>query len=276
MLGKLMKHEWKATCRMGCLMLGAMVFVTLLGWLSFQAPMWRSLGGYGSFDGLGWVDVLSFFSLGLYAILAAGVSFCLLIYLGVRFYRTMYTDEGYLTHTLPVTKGQILASKLIVSGIWELLIVLSIYLSVMLIVLSMIAAFLPDNYSLSRLWGEFAFGIWDFLEEMGMWLDFEAFHVLGVMIAASLLGPFTTVAILFGAISLGQLVPKGRFMMGILFYVIILVAQQMLVSLFYSFAYTAGVYIRIRTEVSIAVNLLTAIVLYVLSYYVISKKLNMT
>ena len=35
MLGKLIKYEWKSTCRMGLLMLGSMVLVTLLGWMAF-------------------------------------------------------------------------------------------------------------------------------------------------------------------------------------------------------------------------------------------------
>ena len=43
MLGKLVKHEWRSTYRMGCLMLFITLMVTFLGWLSFQSPMWRQL-----------------------------------------------------------------------------------------------------------------------------------------------------------------------------------------------------------------------------------------
>ena len=137
MLGKLIKHEWKGTYRMGCLMLGAMAVVTFLGWLSFQAPVWKSMNG-GSQASFGWLDIFSMFTVMIYAMLLVCVTFGIKVYLGVRFYRTMYTDEGYLTHTLPATKNQILASKILVSGLWTLFILLSVYLSLLLLVCSMV------------------------------------------------------------------------------------------------------------------------------------------
>ena len=59
----------------------------------------------------------------------------------------MYTDEGYLLHTLPVTKHEILASKILVGGLWVLIIVFSMYLSLFLLGLSMVWVILPDNYT---------------------------------------------------------------------------------------------------------------------------------
>lgn len=38
----------------------------------------------------------------------------------VNFYKNLYTDEGYLTFTLPVKKGNILLSKFITAMIWSL------------------------------------------------------------------------------------------------------------------------------------------------------------
>mgnify|MGYP006882960014 CR=1 FL=1 len=45
MLGKLIKHEWKGTYRVGCLMMLLMAGITFFGWLAFQSPMWKELSG---------------------------------------------------------------------------------------------------------------------------------------------------------------------------------------------------------------------------------------
>ena len=90
-----------------------------------------------------------------------------------------------------------------------------------------------------------------------------------------MVGAFTSNAILFGAISLGQLVSRARLFMGILYYILILVAEQMLVSLFRSFATSLGTYMSSSLNIQFAVNLLVAAALYITSYFIISRKLNM-
>ena len=42
------------------------------------------------------------------------------VYLTVRFYKTMYGNQGYLTHTLPVSTTSVLNVKLLVSVFWML------------------------------------------------------------------------------------------------------------------------------------------------------------
>ena len=109
MLGKLIKHEWKSTYKMGCLMLVVIALITVFGWLAFQTPMWKSLSR-NDFS-FGWLDIFGFLTLMMYVLLLVGVNFGILIYLGVRFYKTMYTDEGYLTHTLPVESTSCLSAR---------------------------------------------------------------------------------------------------------------------------------------------------------------------
>ena len=59
------------------------------------------------------------------------LAFVLMIY---RFYKNLMTDEGYLMFTLPVTTGQLIWSKMIVSAVWLLataaMDVLSMFISV--------------------------------------------------------------------------------------------------------------------------------------------------
>ena len=60
-----------------------------------------------------------FFVAAAFFIIASAIVTWILIYL--RFYRNLYTDEGYLTFTLPVSRGTLLASKTANAVIWSTL-----------------------------------------------------------------------------------------------------------------------------------------------------------
>ena len=62
------------------------------------------------------------------------VSLGITIYLAVHFYKTMYTDEGYLTHTLPVGGRELLWSKLIPMAAWSLLTMLVVVLAAVVLI----------------------------------------------------------------------------------------------------------------------------------------------
>ena len=53
--------------------------------------------------------------------IAVGISFATSLLTAIRFYKNLFSDEGYLTLTLPVTRGQHLFSKTIVGTAWCLL-----------------------------------------------------------------------------------------------------------------------------------------------------------
>ena len=78
----------------------------------------------------------------LYVIMLLASTWGMLIFLGIRFYRSMYTDEGYLSHTLPVTANQLFLSKILVSGVWYLFISIGIGISVVALVVSLMTGLL--------------------------------------------------------------------------------------------------------------------------------------
>ena len=278
MLGRLIKHEWKSVYKVGCLMLGAMVLVTFFGWLAFQTPMWRSLGnGRSSF---GWQDIFGAFTLLLYAVLLVVINSGIVIYVGVRFYKTMYTDEGYLLHTLPVTKHEILVSKILVGGLWVMIIFFSMYLSLFLLGMSMLWAVLPDQYTMAELWQEFRDGMGELLWLAGAELGIDFGIWFWKVLFTSLITPFVTLTTLFGAISLGQLASKHRVLTAILCYVGILIAESMISSVFgsimtFSYLNSFGAYADRSSLAAFCVRLLTATGLYFVSWYVTSHRLNM-
>lgn len=287
MLGKLLKHEWKRTWRVGGILLLGLVLVSFFGWFSFQAPLWKSMSDSSRYTGVSVWDLLSFGTLFLYIIMLIGLNYGMLIYLGVHFYKTMYTDEGYLTHTLPVSKHQLLLSKILNSALWELLMAVGIFLSVVTLLLSMVQVFLPEGYSWADVWNAMVheMGYVDdmFREMFGMGKN----RYLAMTLLVQLISPFCSMTILFGAISLGQLFSKHRVLMAIVSYVGIMIVANLISSMVRSAfsvnqisRYTSdnalvGGYVNVTMWISTVLSVVEAVGLYFVSHYVISKRLNM-
>lgn len=296
MLGKLLKHEWKGTYRVGCLMLILLAGITFLGWLAFQSPMWRELSGtshyYRQTFGMNILNLVSAFTLILYFLMLCAVSIGIVVYLGVHFYKTMYTDEGYLTHTLPVTEGKLLFAKTLVSGIWVLIVSLGIILSVAALMMFLISAVLPEGYGLGDFWREFRLVFEEeelkelfvmFKQELGM--DFRAYFIY--MIVMLPLGAFTSVMTLFGAISLGQIFTKHRVLMAVASYIFVNMVSGIVSSVIQGITtgiYAArdsysdaivGSYINTSLITELVLSVVFAALLYLLSYWVNTRRLNL-
>ena len=114
MLGKLMKYEWKNIWKAGTLMLLGMLVVTVIGCVVLRMPgglVTEIADGNNMNATQSWFVLSSFVAtLILYVIMLLASTWGMLIFLGIRFYRSMYTDEGYLSHTLPVTANQLFLS----------------------------------------------------------------------------------------------------------------------------------------------------------------------
>lgn len=111
MLGKLLKHEFKATARTMLPMFGVVLVLSLLANLSFTRIADTDSGALDILFGL---FIVAFF-LGLFTM---GVM--AMVVMIQRFYKNVLGEEGYLTLTLPVNVHEILWSKLIVSFVWFL------------------------------------------------------------------------------------------------------------------------------------------------------------
>lgn len=105
MFGKLVKHEFRATARIIPFVYMVTIFLALLHIISSKLNL----------------GIASRLSLVLMLVMCIGqviITFVLLIW---RYYRNLYANEGYLTHTLPVPPSQLLWSKLLVGFVWSLL-----------------------------------------------------------------------------------------------------------------------------------------------------------
>ncbi len=108
MLKKLIKYEWKDTRRLLLPINLAIIALTLVGCAMLSTSIFDSKEAL----------IFSIPLLLLYVLSIMAFSSVTIIYIYVRFYKNLYTAEGYMMHTLPVTPMQLFHSKLIVGCCW--------------------------------------------------------------------------------------------------------------------------------------------------------------
>lgn len=206
MLGKLMKHEFRATARIMLPVMGAMVALALLANLSIRGlagnlsdvPMLRIL----------FILIIIFFSV---AVVATAVM--ALVIMVSRFYRNLLKDEGYLMFTLPVSVHELIWSKLIVSLVWFLATGLLIFLVMALMALNLSHTNLQMILEQFPSWSE----ILRWLDEAGVRGQVITFLVQIVL--GTLIGIFAVCLHFYGAMALGHMFSKDKVILSIVFFV---------------------------------------------------------
>lgn len=288
MLGKLIKYEWKSTYKMCGIIILVIAGMTLVGALGFVLPFNLIMEDSEAFEesvmSVFWV-MMMMMSLVLYVMALVGAAYALQIYQGVHFYKTMYTDEGYLTQTLPVTPRQLLFSKTLVAGIWNLLVGLSIGLSIMILIFSFISSMVPLSawQEFDEMWRELQR---ELAQEMDPQLGFSIAHSVLSFLLMLTVTPFCTMMTMFGALTIGQLSRKYKALIGILSYFGVMIVQSILMQVL-QFVFTFGSVLfnynseTVNTNVfgtydsSIVVSLIMGISMYFVAHYILTKKLNM-
>jgi hypothetical protein len=147
---------------------------------------------------LGMLVFVSFLALMIYAV---AVSFVLIF----RFYKNKFTDEGYLTFTLPVKTNQIFLSSALNMLIWM---VISVVLVAVLLVVMILCGTATDgiiNMDIINGFKEMDF-IWQELSLIYGEIMGEGFGVLSVI--TLLISPIYSVVLSMTCITLGAVVAK--------------------------------------------------------------------
>ena len=124
MLGKLIKHEWKAVAKILIIIHIALLGMAVLGRLLLNVKIVKD-------EEIIWLLMFLVYGFSVFS-----VSVVCHIYLAVRFYKNMYTDEGYLTFTLPVKPWEHIFAKLVIAAIWYVIDILTIILSIFILVIN--------------------------------------------------------------------------------------------------------------------------------------------
>lgn len=138
MLGKLIKYEFKNTAKVMLTLYLFITAVTVIG--SIVLSMDFIQHGTGNIT-----DILTISTMLVYILAIFALFVVTYIYMCVHFYKTMYSDQGYLTHTLPVKTLTTFHVKLFVSLVWLLL-------SCLLLIVSVFA--LLTGISRGEIWAE--------------------------------------------------------------------------------------------------------------------------
>ena len=112
MLGKLMKYEFKTVNRLMIPLHLGLVAITIIGRFYIQMVLTRRAENI--WMGFADASLMMFYIIALIAI-ALTTSIYLMI---LHFRKSLFTDEGYLMHTLPASVHEQIWSKLLVATIW--------------------------------------------------------------------------------------------------------------------------------------------------------------
>ena len=201
MLGKLMKHEFRATGRIMLPLLGLLVLLSILA--GFSAKLLDSDVDSGILNFLSVIFITGFI-LSLFA--AMIVAFVLMIQ---RFYKNLMGDEGYLMMTLPASTDAHIFSKLTVSAVWFAATGFVCGLSVLIMAMT--------NVSFADL-GVFIRGFDGITEYVSV------LNIIGYCIEALLVffaGSFTVCLHFYAAIAVGHAFSNHKALLSVVFYFVI-------------------------------------------------------
>lgn len=282
MLGKLLKYEFKGLITPMLIMLAILLGTTVIA-ASTICSITPDLNE--SMEGIAIITTM--FSFLLYYIGIIGCSLGMMIIIGIRFYKTCYTDQGYLTHTLPVTTHQLVGAKTIASVVSYLIVFAGMVISIISLVYIGVGHVIKLDDDLDKATVHSAFGLIDKgIEEV---FGKSASSIFGFYMVCIVIGCISAVMIIMGCVSLGQMYTKHRIIGAILAYFIVMFAQQIVNSIFSAFSYasilsvndmsaSANIFDRIfgpQMICMIIFNVIVAIVLYFVNIHMMTKRLNL-
>lgn len=212
MLGKLLKHEFRGSKRSVGLIVLCAFLASIIGFgllvLCGHPKLLPSLQG----EVMGIVGDIIEIPLTIITILAyifgfASVVF-VLIFVLIRYYKSLFTDEGYLMFTLPVTAHELLWSKIISGAVWLVLAMLSAvsaFVSLMgasYVVLMGFGDFVIIETDVATLLNSLAAYLRDYFASPTVWLDILRVTLLTVVAGIAQL------LIYYFAVTLGAMISK--------------------------------------------------------------------
>lgn len=275
MLKKLLKYDLSAIFKLWWIMAVSSLGVSVIGGLCLKtltSPHTNELS----------TIIIIIAALGIVATVIGLSAFLVvtMILIYVRFYKNFFTDEGYLTFTLPVKRSQLLNSKLISTFVATI----ATYVVLIFDVILLLAIGIPDFFD-SDVWkmlGHF-FGVT--VKEMGIYFFIYAIEILLLALLTSL----SSMLLVYICITLASvIVKKARVITAIGIYygaTTVVTFSAELVYLFgimflgntitnLSASATMGAIALILLVLTVFIAAIAS-ALYLLEYYLLDKKLNL-
>ena len=211
MLGKLIKHEFRATGRIFLFVYLAVIVIAIL---NLVVVPWESIVEHGSYSpdtSTLLMGILRTTITTLYVLSIVAAVVVTLVVNIIRFYKNLLGDEGYLMFTLPVSKDSLIISKLVVAFVWNICTYVIIILSMLIL-----------------------FGRFDLFEAVGSFFDMARSQGINVtmwilmIVIAIILYTLGALMMLYSAMSIGPNIIKNRLGGSILAYIIIYIITQII------------------------------------------------
>lgn len=229
MLKKLVKHEFKETARLLIPLNLIVVAMTAIGAIMLSAKIFQEhyIGIFGPLSIM--LYILSIFCL---FILTA-------VFLTMRYYKTVYGRQGYLTHTLPVSTTSILNTKILVAAFWLYAALIITILCILLLVRVAVGSAWDSAQILST------------LTQMAQSTDMSISEIVLTLFCTVTVTLLCLVFTVCACLAIGQLFQQHRIAAAVGAYVVIYIIQQImsLIGLF-----VLGIrYVGVITETSAGV-----------------------
>ena len=197
MLKKLFKYDFKSVLKIWWIIAVVTLSVALIG--AFSLRILNENNGVSLF-----IDIFGglLFGVSVITVSASGVATCYLA--AFRFYKNFYTDEGYLTFTLPVKRSTLLASKTLNTFLWTFLGLIVTLISVSFYVIISPVPTEPGSFFNPVAFKFIEAALSDLYKIIGGWL--VLYIIEGVILA--LIIAFFSVTLVHFCITIGAIIAK--------------------------------------------------------------------
>lgn len=269
MLGKLIKHEFKTTSKIILPLYLIIAVLTVFARITMQ----NMLDNGNSFGGSMGMEIFSALSIMAYILGLFAICVATFIYIVMRFYKNLFSNEGYLMHTLPVTSWQLLISKTICGFCWQLVQLLLVGFSIFCILAG--PEFFDAVSKFLDAYGGFASFI-DYATGMSVG-GFFCYAVILIIISV-----LSGILLPYASICIGQLWQKHKLAGSFLAYFVITFVMQIISSIYTGFVITEDAAMSQADFIpfsiynfSTGLGVVGVIVFFFLSGYIMKKKINL-
>lgn len=271
MFAKLLKHEWRATRPMlGILCLIALGASLLGGLTSYYLVAVDSNTGVEN-DTLAIISVLLMVA-AMIVMALIGLA-ALMMYIG-RFYKSRFTDEGYLTFALPVNTHQNLLASLVNTAIGTVLMTIVICAGIALWIAIALAGF-EDFYV--TLWQHFPELREKAQEVLRAVLGDMPWDLMARAVLNVLLGGVSQLVMLMLAVTVGSVAAKKHKILaavGVYYGIQVLISVVSAFNLFAAGNSDSGMVMNLLDR-GVALTAVLAVGGYFLMYWLVDRKLNL-
>lgn len=265
MLSKLLKKDLQATARTFLPLILGFVLISILAKISFEV-IYMSANQNNHTNTV--LSTLVGLVIVLYILYAFACFIMTYVFIISDFYKTIVSNQGYLTHTLPVKTSTIINSKLIIAFLWQIIIFLLITLSIFLFFVGHIDSTFQN-----------------FVIEFNSSVGIGILQFFGFITACMIIGAISSPLMFYASIAIGHLFGTHKILGAILAYFGIYTVLQVisvvgLVALGWSTLYVSAyapdpLLFHSIMWFTIIFSVIISIIFYIVTNYVLSKKLNL-